>query len=175
MTNALLPTQAEIKEILHYDPETGIFRWRFARPKGKVKPWDVAGSLRHGYIVVKINQRRYCAHRLAWIYMTGKWPENDVDHEDRVRSNNSWKNLRAATRKQNCENRAFSERNKSGFRGVCWDKKNRKWLAYVRHNNKNIHLGYFDNVEEAGKVANDKRAELFTHYTGNNKAYPLLK
>jgi hypothetical protein len=162
-------TQEQLKEILHYDPETGIFRWRKS-VASCVKPWDVAGTKGDkGYIKIHINKKLYRAHRLAWIYMIGEWPKYEIDHEDRVRSNNSWSNLRDATHKQNMENTSIAKNNTSGFRGVSWDKRKQKWNAYTKHNKKRIHIGYFDAVEDAGAAAAAKRAELFTHDTGRDQ------
>jgi hypothetical protein len=161
-------TQAELKELLHYDPETGIFRWRHARKNNQIKPWGVAGSITDwGYMQIEINNKGYKSHRLAWLYITGEWPEHEIDHHDGVPSNNAWKNLRLATRKQNQENLGLFRNNTSGYRGV--SKKNKKWQAYVSNNRKKIYLGYFDTAEEAAQAAAAKRAELFTHDTGRDQ------
>lgn len=157
-----LPTQAQIKDQLHYDPQTGIFRWRFTKSK-KTKPWDIAGCQKKGYFYIGIRKGQYASHRLAWVYMTGEWPKHEVDHIDGVKSNNAWSNLREATHKQNLENLALAKNNTSGFRGVTWFKQTQKWRAMIMHNLKGIHVGYFDTAEEAGQAAAAKRAELFTH------------
>lgn len=169
MKATALPTQAEIKELLHYDPETGVFRWRYSVAI-RVKPWDVAGTENSlGYVRIKICQKLYLAHRLAWVYMTGESPKDQIDHIDGVRSNNAWVNLREATRKQNMENTSLRKNNASGFRGAHWHKRDKKWFAQVRHNKKAIFLGYFATAEEAAQVAAAKRAELFTHDMGRDK------
>lgn len=157
-----LPTQAQIKEILHYDPETGIFRWRYSVAR-MIKPWSVAGTSLNGYRKISINNRLYYVHRLAWIYMTGKWPKDQIDHIDGQKFNNSWSNLREATNKQNNENQSLTKNNTSGFRGVSWYKKINKWSAKITHHGKSIYIGLFVTAEDAGKAAADKRAELFTH------------
>jgi hypothetical protein len=163
-------TQAELKEILHYDPETGVFRWRHARKNNQIKPWGVAGSrYSKDYSRIEINNKAYKAHRLAWLYMTGCWPENDIDHIDGDILNNSWSNLRPATKKQNAENRKLPSNNTSGFKGVGWNSHSQKWYAQINHNNKKIHLGRFADAEEAAKVIASKRAELYTHYTGRDQ------
>lgn len=168
-----LPTQAQLKEILHYDPETGVFRWRFAR--SNLKPWSLAGSSStHGYWRVRINNREYFAHRLAWVYMTGKQPLNEIDHINRIRSDNKFVNLREATRKQNMENQSLMKSNTSGSRGASWDKNLKKWKSQIMHNKKYIYLGIFDTVEEAAKAASTKRSELFTHDVGKDKANKLI-
>jgi hypothetical protein len=162
-----LPTQAQVKELFHYDPETGIFRWRSEKCNGQVKAWSCAGYKRVcGYVVINVFGSIFRAHRLAWIYMTGEQPKNDIDHIDGVRSNNTWGNLREATNKQNMENKVAYKNNTSGFRGVFWSNFHKKWMAQVRHNKKLFHLGYFDAIEDAAKTAALKRAELFTHDTG---------
>jgi hypothetical protein len=161
-------TQEQLKEILHYDPESGIFRWRKSVARC-IKPWDVAGTDVHGYVVIEIKAKPHAAHRLAWLYMTGSLPQVQVDHEDRVRSNNSWSNLREATHKQNMENKPIYKNNSSGYRGVCWCKRNEKWAAKLSHNKKNIHVGYFDDAKEAAQAVAERRSKLFTHDTGRDQ------
>lgn len=164
-----LPTQAQIKEILHYDTETGVFRWRFAR--SNVKPWSVAGCKKDsGYIDIKLNKNTYKAHRLAWVYMIGASPLNVIDHINGNKSDNKWSNLRETTNKQNLENQTLKKDNTSGFRGVSWSKKHNKWRAYVMNNYKYIHVGIFITPEEAAKAAATKRNELFTHDTGRDNS-----
>lgn len=167
MEKAQLPTQAEIKQALYYDQITGVFRWRVL-PSNRVKLWSVAGGKSGDYILIGIKKGRYGAHRLAWLYMTGEWPENQIDHIDGNGLNNSFGNLRKATIKQNQENLALKKNNTSGFRGVSWIKNRKKWRAGIEHNGKSIYLGYFDTAQEAAEVASAKRAELFTHDSGRD-------
>lgn len=163
-------TQQQLKEILHYDPETGIFRWRHERVNGQIKPWTIAGNIQtKGYVMLCINYIRHLGHRLAWLYMTGNWPTKGIDHIDGNRSNNKFTNLREATCKENCENRGLSKTNKSGFRGVNFHPTSKKWLARVGHNYKQVYIGLFDTAEEANIAAIAKRAELFTHDTGRDQ------
>jgi hypothetical protein len=161
-------TQEKLKEILHYDPETGVFRWRKS-VRQNMKPWDVAGSYLLGYIKIGIKGKRYQAHRLAWLYVTGCWPKNQIDHINGIRNDNKFLNLREATRKQNSENICLLPTNTSGFRGAYWDKSINKWKAHVRHNGKYKNLGCFETAAEAGAVAAAKRAELFTHDHGRDQ------
>ena len=115
-------TQERLKSLLSYDPATGIFRWKVdircgANNRLMRRSGDVAGSVTDsGYGIICLAYKRYYAHRLAWFYMTGKWPENQVDHIDLDRSNNRFDNLRQATVCQNGANRRT--RAKSGFKGV---------------------------------------------------------
>jgi hypothetical protein len=163
-------TQDKLKEILHYDPVTGIFRWRLVANINQVKPWDVAGSTSgQKYIEIMIYGKSYKAHRLAWLYITGAWPVLHIDHIDGIRSNNSWANLREATMKQNMENKKRNRNNTSGHSGVSWHKTSKKWLARLGHNQNRIFLGYFESFEDAVQANIAKRAELHTHYTGRDQ------
>lgn len=99
-------TQEYLKSILEYNLETGKFIW-LVKTSNRVKIGMYAGTLRNnGYLKININGQLYYAHRLAWLYMTGKWPENHIDHKDGIKDNNKWENLREATYSQNNKNRA---------------------------------------------------------------------
>ena len=99
-------TQAELKALLHYDPETGKFTW--LEQRGRQKAGDEAGAYSEalGYLLIGINGTRHYAHRLAWLYMTGEWPENVIDHEDRNGANNRFANLKSVTQKRNVQKAA---------------------------------------------------------------------
>lgn len=105
-------TQKELKEILHYDPETGIWTWLVSNSK-RVRVGDKAGYLctHNGYWRIKINGKRYRSNRLAFLYMTGKWP-NVADHENRIRNDNRWKNLRDLDSSGNNKNKEKSLKTK---------------------------------------------------------------
>ena len=143
-----LITAVELRELLHYQPETGVFTRLVAH--GRYKVGDVAGSLHHtGYMRVKVLDREYKAHRLAWLYVTGAWPLIEVDHDNHIKADNRWRNLRRATRLENSRNRLKHKNNKSGFKGVYWDARSSKWRAEctllgVRHR-----LGCFVNKQDA--------------------------
>lgn len=147
---------------MHYDPETGVLTWLVDRG-GVARAGTEAGALSVGYVRPMVDGRRYLAQRLIWFYMTGGWPKSQVDHIDRTRANNRWKNLREATKKQNGENRGLHRRSTSGFRGVSWDKKLQKFRARISHNGTPIFLHGHDTIIDA--VAARLRAErkLFTH------------
>jgi hypothetical protein len=123
-----------------------------------VKVGDVAGSLDgEGYLLIMVQSRLYRAHRLAWLYVYGTWPEGQLDHINRNRSDNRISNLREVTNKQNHQNRSKPSNNTSGHPGVSWHKRDSKWLSSIRHNYKKTHLGYFTNIEDA--IAARKAAE----------------
>lgn len=111
-------TQESLKELLSYDPDTGFFTYLVSK-KGWVRKGYRAGSIHcDGYRHISIGGRLWLEHRLAWLYMTGEWPEFKIDHRDGERSNNAWLNLRSATDQQNSFNQKVRSSNTSGFRNV---------------------------------------------------------
>jgi len=142
--------QIELKKIIHYSAETGHFTWLIS-PSKNVKRGDMAGCISNDtlYMKIRINKKQYSAHRLAFLYMTGKWPENQIDHINHIRNDNKWSNLREATSTENNRNQSISKSNKSGFTGVYWSKLERKWKAQIKINNKVIGLGTFIDKEKA--------------------------
>lgn len=155
-------SQERLIELLIYDPETGAFTWR-TQFNNCVKKGSLAGTLcTSGYVLICLDGRRYKAHRLAWLYVYGRFPSKDIDHINRVRSDNRILNLREASDHQNGQNRSINKNNKSGFKGVCWHKATGKWQASIRVNYKTIHLGLFDTIELAAKARKEAEALHFT-------------
>lgn len=156
-----------IKALLSYDPETGLFTWLVTT--GKAIAGSVAGTENdQGYIIIGIEGRRYRANRLAWFFMKGKMPErsNDVDHENRNRSDNRWDNLRDATRTQNNQNAKVRTNNRSGIRGVSWHGQNKKWDARIRVDGKTVLLGTHDCIAKASKARVDAEKEHYGEFAG---------
>lgn len=153
-------TAARLREVLHYDPETGLFTWlvdTHRRRKG-----FPAGSKRpDGYFHIGIDGGRYLAHRLAFLYMTDQWPEFQADHENVRPSDTRWCNLRPATASQNQQNKRVYKNNRCGFRGVF--KKRNRWGAKLMINRKTINLGYFKTPEEAAAARLNGERKYFTH------------
>lgn len=140
-------------EVLLYEPSTGLFTWVNARTgKGSGRKNQVAGSKHnHGYVAIRIDYKPYLAHRLAWLYMTGEWPVAQVDHINGCRSDNHWRNLRAADPTLNGENqRKAQSTNACGLLGVCANKS--RWSATIMAKGIRHHLGTFDTPEEAHGV-----------------------
>lgn len=134
-------THQRLTEALKYDPLTGLF----------TRDGKVAGSLnKDGYVQISLDRERHRAHRLAWFYVTGEWPVDQIDHRNGARADNRWDNLREATSIENLQNlRAARSDNAVGLLGVDFHKKAQRWRTQIRVNKKKVHIGYFDTPEEA--------------------------
>lgn len=160
-----------LQSILDYNPNTGSFVWkeRCSPPSFNSKfAGKRAGNRKGGkygnYWAICVDGTKYVAHRLAWAYVYGEWPDLDIDHIDGNGMNNTISNLRIATRSQNLMNAAKRTNNVSGIRGVSWHKQCKKWCAQIRHNKKAIHLGLFETKEAAIMARKIKEQELFGEF-----------
>ena len=162
-------TQKELKEVLHYDADSGVFTWLASRGNS-VKVGAVAGCVDkvHGYMRIQINEKRYSAHRLAFLYQEGKLPPDEIDHINHSRDDNRFVNLRQVTRVENGRNKSIHSNNKSGFTGVYWDKAGNKWKAYININGKSKHLGRFTDMDDA--IIARKKANIEFGYHPNHGA-----
>ena len=159
-------TQSHLKELIHYDPITGIFTW--IKPRYGVTVGKEAGSINgRGYRQIVINGKTYKAHRLAFLYHTGGFPPNEIDHVNRIKEDNRWLNLREATRSQNMSNIVKPRNNTNEFKGISWHKGVTKWIAQIQLNGKKKHLGCFDTPEEAHvaycKASDELHGEFANH------------
>ncbi len=161
----MYPSQEYLRSILDYDPDTGLFVWRIR--SDVPKEWNTrragkcAGCPDHrGYLFIGVNGCIYYAHRLAWLWMRGECPPDDIDHRDTDKANNKWENLRRGSRSENCANQKASKRNTSGFKGVSLYKKMGTWRAQIMVRRENIHLGYFL-TKEAAREAYNKAAKSY--------------
>ena len=148
-------TVERLKEVLHYDPETGIWTWlKLTSTRSRIQIGSKAGCLDkdEGYIKIWIDNKGYKAHRLAWFYMTGEWPECEIDHKNTIRHDNRWDNLRKSSHGQNQHNRSRNRNNTSGYKGINFNKAANKWMVRVMLNKKSIYLGIYDTMEEAIKI-----------------------
>jgi len=141
-------TVERLPDYLHFDPDTGVFT-RLISTSPNARAGDVAGWINKGYLQIRIDGRKYLAHRLAFFYMTGKFPIDQIDHINMDKSDNRWVNLREATNAQNQANIHARITNTSGHKGVSWRPREKKWRACIGRNGHHHHLGYFDNSETA--------------------------
>jgi hypothetical protein len=143
-------TVERLKELLHYDPETGVFTWKVR--VANVPAGSIAGCNKERYHFIGVDGREYRAHRLAWLYMTGEWPV-EIDHRDTDGHNNRWANLRHATRIQNCRNTGLPKNSTSGSKGVYWSKDRQRWVAQITINKVRTGLGRFHTKERAAAAS----------------------
>lgn len=160
----MLPVE-RLKQAFHYDPQTGLFRWRFS-PRNDIKPWSLAGSGRaDGYRALHVWGVGFAEHRAAWAYMTGNWPTEDIDHLNGERDDNRWSNLRMVSTQVNCQNRRTAMvTNKSGLLGAHLNAQMGKYVSAIRIDGKPKHLGTFATAEEAHQA---HLAARRVHYEGN--------
>ena len=137
-----------VQELLDYDPATGKFYNRVAR--GGLSVGAVVGTMTGaGYVELMIDNERYLAHRLAWFYVHGYFPENDIDHIDRNPKNNQILNLREVSRSCNLRNCGNPKSNKSGVKGVHWHKPSCMWQAQITVGDRHRALGYYHDFDDA--------------------------
>ena len=152
--------QSQLKELLHYDPDTGIFT--HILPRRGVSVGAEAGTIDvYGYRTIQVNKKKYRSHRLAWLYIYGVWPKDQIDHVNQIKIDNRVCNLREVTNSQNCQNVGLRITNTSGVKGVCWVNSRCKWQAQIKLNNKQNFLGHFKSLADA--VAARKQAEEQLH------------
>jgi len=153
-----------VRELLDYDPDTGIFRWK-VNVGDKMRAGSRAGTGHtRGYWRITINYKRYYAHRIAWLYVHGVMPTLHIDHIDGDTSNNRIANLRQATRSQNLGNARLHKDSTSGFKGVSWHIGLGKWIANIQRDNRSEFLGSYDSAEEAHSAYTEAADRLFQEF-----------
>ena len=161
---------ANIAKLLAYDPETGIFTWKVKR-RGSPHGWKpigtVAGSIwPDGYRVINVNGIRYRASWIAVVLMTGRWPTKQVDHKNRTKDDDRWKNLRTATNGQNQANRGACKNNKLGVKGVCFEADRNRYKATIEIKGRSINLGRFKTISEARLAYLAAATKYFGEFAG---------
>lgn len=147
MNNKL--TQEEVRRLFDYVPETGVVT-RKVRTSTSTKAGEIVGAKdNHGYFTAMVNKKVYKLHRIIYLWMTGFFPDGEMDHINGVRDDNRWCNLRTVSRTDNSKNKKLYSNNASGFNGVNWYKPYNTWVAKIRINRKDKHLGYYDSLLNA--------------------------
>jgi hypothetical protein len=153
----------ELKRVLKYDPKTGLWTNRVTRG-GNGKVGKVTGRPNSdGYIQICYKGKRYMSSRLAYFYMTGRWPPFEMDHKDLNHKNDRWKNLRPATDSQNQMNRTLQRNNRSRCRGV-FKRENGRWSAYIGKNKKRKWLGTFALKKDAVAIRQSFERKMFVDF-----------
>jgi hypothetical protein len=156
-------TAEYVRDILDYDQASGIFRWR-SRSDVSAK-WNaryagaIAGNKDHrpqyrGRTTISINKQQYLAHRLAFLFVVGRWPNPEIDHINGEPGDNRWENLREVGRIQNLQNKRIQSNNKTGLKAVTWKSDKQKWRSVIQVNGRQKHLGYFARKENAALAYN---------------------
>lgn len=165
-------TQKRLKEVLNYDPLTGVFTW-FKNRSSRARAGGVAGYKSNGYLKIRIDSGQYYAHRLAWLYIHGYLPENDMDHIDRIKYHNWIDNLRETSRSCNMRNTINRKDNISGVKGVSWNKETNKWRVQISVNSHNKNIGHFKSFDNA--VCARLIAEQCLNWSGCDSNSPAYK
>ena len=169
MTSSIL-TQSQLKELIHYDADTGLFT-RISSPyKHRIGVINTCANHRDGYFEIGLFGKTYKSHRLAWLYIHGCLPKDDIDHVNRDKLDNRLVNLREASRSQNKQNIGRQRNNTSGFKGVSYHKYNRKWRATIDIDDNRINLGYFSTPESASMAYEEAAKTLHAKFYYKNEA-----
>ena len=152
-------TQELLHDILNYDPSTGVFS-RKKSSSNASKLGKTLGGDKQRHKVIRINNKIYGAHRLAWLYVYGKWPDGYVDHINGDPTDNRISNLRDSTQSQNLCNSKLPITNKTGVKGVSWDSERKQWFAKIHYQKRQYALGRYDDFDIACEVVKKKRLEL---------------
>lgn len=161
-------TKEIVKELLDYDPETGVFTWKIrdtiwfptarshkiwnSRFSGKRAGWVYTGSTGYQCRQIAIRGQKFYEHRIAWLWMNGDPVPVEIDHKNRDALDNRWCNLESSNRGNNMLNQSRRIDNRSGVTGVCWDARYGGWRANCRIGGKQEHVGKFENIEDAERA-----------------------
>jgi len=165
-------TQDILKSLFRYDEKTGLFERISDKHQGITNIKKVGYVNDSGYLLISVLNKRYRAHRLAWLYMTGNMPTDQIDHINLDRLDNRFVNLRECNNEENNRNSRKKSTNTSGYRGVHFNKQCNKWQARARVNGKRHHIGLFNSAKEAGiayeKYISNKHGEFANLVISNN-------
>jgi hypothetical protein len=157
-------TIREMEILVSYNPETGEFHWRKPRPNA-TSGSRAGGMTAYGYRKISVCGRNYLEHRLAWLFMTGEYPDGEIDHINGDKIDNRYSNLRLATPSQNQANKGMRSDNTSGVKGVTWDKSRGKWLASIHKDGERIPLGRYNDINDAAEAYRAASIEYFAEFS----------
>lgn len=161
-------TAERLRELFRYDPETGEF-YRKVKVNNRCPAGQRVGTINgSGYVILTVDYKIYLAHRLAWLYVHGELPSEDIDHINLDKADNRISNLRLATDSQNNANKRRTKANTSGFKGVSWQPHARAFKAQIRANGRSTHLGYRKTAEEAHQLYTEAASKHFGEYARSN-------
>lgn len=155
-------SQGELRNLIEYNPETGMWRWRVVRRNHKTG-WFAGALTPNGYLTIRIDGKTYYAHRLAWFWVHGEWPKI-TDHRDRDKANNRLDNLRLATKSKNAVNAKRRTDNVSGYVGVSWNDLRSKWQARIVRDGV-LYSRLFADDKAASEWYMRRRTELFGDFS----------
>lgn len=159
-----MTTLERLRQLVDYNPETGVFTWKEKTGK-KVRVGHEVGSVHsQGYIEAMIDRKRWFLHRLAWFYVHGEVPPQQIDHINGNRADNRIGNLRVASQQQNSGNMRIRSSNQSGLKGVYWRKDLNRWSASIHVNYKTKNLGLFETKEDAHAAYMRAAAKTFGEF-----------
>lgn len=169
-------TQEIVRELLDYDPETGILTWKerdvkWFKSEHASKVWNTRYANKEAFTYINKSGHKqgaifyvnYFSHQIIWLWMTGEWSSEDIDHINGLPFDNRFSNLRHVSHEDNCRNQKLRNTNKSGINGVCWCKNRKRWLASVTINGKTRIIKRCHTKEEATELANEAREKLNYH------------
>lgn len=148
-----------LRQDLRYDPETGKFTWLMNTHNARTDA-EAGHLLKSRYVSIKYRRKSYYAHRLAWLYVHGRWPSECVDHVNGIRDDNRICNLRECTNAENQQNLTSRGKGRSGLTGVIWNKSSGKWEVRIRAAGPQQYFGLFDDKHEAHQVYLKAKARL---------------
>lgn len=152
------------RSLFSYDPLTGELRWK--RPPRRGVSAEPAGCRNSdGYLIVGYKGREYLGIHIIWMLMTGEWPRHIVDHKNRIKADDRWENLRAATHSENNRNANLRKDNKTGVRGVVVPPRSRKFEARITVDGRQIGLGRFDFLEQAAQARRSAEIKYFGEFS----------
>lgn len=159
-------TQHKLKSLVKYNKHTGLFTKLGYPSIGYI--YGSSGS-KENYVKIAFNRECWQAHRLAFLYVVGRWPNKFIDHINGIKSDNRWCNLRECTHSQNLANSGKRKTNTSGYKGVSWNTRDEIWMAAISHKGKLLNLGSFDDPHEAALTYNERANEIYGEFAYLNE------